>query len=626
MRNAPRGDRPRRDGARELAAGPRAIWPSERLRFAGTVSALIGATYLYFGYRFGAWPQPQPLEQGLAFAGDLLSDWYTSLPPPHWAFTHLLGIVPSGALHQVVFALWLAGLAAFWSGFVSICRTFGMPFLGALGAGLIVASTELAAVGTSQPKVFDFLYPNGLAFAAAVVAVAALLRRRLLLAGAVLGLATLIHPNVGLLVTAALVPAFLIMAGGAPRRLVRPGLAYAAVAGVALLRVAQDQTLGSELSAGVRSDLLAVVRAPHHYLYTAFPTVEYLQTALWLGALAAGLLVLPRLRTSLAVAATGVTIIAICGIGALASEAGTPLALIQAQTARLTPLLVLLGIAVAAAALTWLHAAWGSAALFAVFLLSPPVTDTLEPELQRLAPVYGEQVVAAALLIAALGSFVLIARLRRGAPLAPAGDDSAVPGHPARQPGTSRGRALLDLGGPALATCALAIVAAISLGVQHDERKRPIDHDKAFQEIAERARTASAPREVILTPPDLQKFRLLSHRPIVVDFWSFPFGVGDKEWVDRMGDVIQNRSVLEPSPIGTALSVRLGLIAKSYDRAVRRSRRAICRYRVKLVVARGRNEPPPWLREITHNRRFQLLRVLPDACGVSEVQALDKPS
>jgi hypothetical protein len=144
-------------------------------------------------------------------------------------------------------------------------------------------------------------------------------RERPATAGALLGTATLVHPNLGLLGAAVVAPAALLLPGGRRRNLLRLGVPLAVIALPALAVAVADQAGGSQLPADRRYELLVVVRQPHHMLFSSFPPAEYVRTALWLGAAVAGLAVLRRTLVARAAAVVGGLALALIGVGAYAA-------------------------------------------------------------------------------------------------------------------------------------------------------------------------------------------------------------------------------------------------------------------------------------------------------------------
>jgi hypothetical protein len=173
------------------------------------IAGLTALTYLYSGYRYDVWPQPGLLEYVLRLDGQLRADWMTSLPPPHWALAHALGLLPHRALDEAVFSLWVAGLVTFWAGVVGMARRLDVPFFSVVALGLIAIPTSLGALGLSQ-ALNNYMYPTGLSFGFVVAALALVLGGHAAGAGLALGIATAIHPNVGVLAAAVIAQALLV--------------------------------------------------------------------------------------------------------------------------------------------------------------------------------------------------------------------------------------------------------------------------------------------------------------------------------------------------------------------------------------------------------------------------------
>ena len=551
------------------------------------VLLLTVATWLYHGYRWSIWPQLGTLDHVYRYAGEFSNDFYTSVEAPQWAFAHLLGWLGPGLTEAALGVFWVLSMLVLWGSFLMICRALGADGRAGLAAGLVAVPTAFAGLGI-QAGFFAFTYPSATAFALSVAGLAALLYSRNIAAGALLGLATLIHPNVGVLMTGAMAPILLIGEGPLRRRLLEFALPWLPLALPAIVVVVTSQVAGNELSTSEAFDLVTVVRGPHHYLYSAFPASEYLQVGLWGAVLALGLVSLRDEPLVRPVALVAGAVVLICIAGGIASEAGGPLPLVTALTARLTPLITFLGLAVAAAVLTRRSPLWGAAALLAVFAITPVVQGIVED--RTWYPEWGSAGAIEAVGVLLVLGFTLVA--------------------PELGRVTERERRV-----PAVAFAALLAVCGASLLLERAERTDYDDSDlRAFADVAREARETSTDSDVFLTPPDVDGFRALARRATVIDFGNFPFADQQAEWMERIEVVTQDPRILDPA-LGTNVPARVVRMADSYDRAVATSREAVCRYEVVGVVARADVPPPPWLRRVYSNGSYQLLEVRPGACG-----------
>ena len=551
------------------------------------VAALSVATWLYFGYRWKVWPQPGFFDHVLRYDGQLHNDWHTSLPPVHWAFTHVLGLVPPEHLESALLVSWIAGIVLLWIGFVALANRFGLGLAATLGAGLVAIPTGFGGVGVSE-TLFGFLYPTAPAFALAVCALAALAHRRPALAGACLGLATIVHPNVGALSAAVIAPAVLLLPGPWRANTVRLAVPLALLALPALALTASQQTGGGNLSSHQAYELLAVVRQPHHMLFSFFPPSEYLRLGLWLALGTLGVVLLWRmLAARIAAVVMGLVLVGLA-VGAAAGEAGSPLLLVQLQLSRLSPFIVLLGVLAGAGVLARFAPRLAPALLALCLVLTTPLLDRLGVELSgtRYAMWPTASLVIACLVGAAiLGAAVLSGRLPR------------VPT------------------GVAVAAAVVAVAGAgVDLVARHHERVGDrTAQDIAYEDVALHARWLTRDGEVVITPPDLDGFRMFSHRPVVVEFGTFRYGEGDTEWVRRMDDLTGDPAALAPA-LGTDVIKRVARIGSSYDRHVAATPAPACKYHARYEVARIAVPVPPWLERVYANDMYQLLRLRPGTC------------
>ncbi|MGD0272583.1 MAG: DUF6798 domain-containing protein [Gaiellaceae bacterium] len=451
----------------------------------------------------------------------------------------------------------------------------------------MAAATGFAGLGLSQP-VTGFLYPINLAFALAIAALAALFHGRSTLAGAFLGLATLVHPQVGVLFAPVIILGAAYFFGLRRwRRLVALLVAFLIPATFSFYMVLTQQALGSNLSSHQQYELIAVVRAPWHFLYRAFTTAEYAESVSWAVVLAVALLLLRARRHRGGLAVVFGACVGICSLGALASQVGWPLFLVQIQTAHLSSLVILLGMVVAAAALSQFVGAWTGPMLTLVALfhhLPRPIAGLVNTS----------SIEAWAVLVLILG-FAWVTN--KGSAIAPA----AVAPRVVRF----------------AFACTLAVTAVSLIGPYQTARAQTRSQvERDWIAIGERAKQVSNPTDQVLVPPDQDLFSLFSDRPVVVTFGSFQFGAGVSQWVQRMIDVTDNPRILDPS-LTTNVMDRVRLIVSSYDRTVAHSSAPICRYDVKLVVVDSSVAPPPWLSLVEKTQTYALYRVSRPPCASS---------
>jgi hypothetical protein len=566
-------------------------------RFGTAVAALVVATWLYSGYRYNTWPQPGFLANVLSLSGHLENDWYTSFPPDHWAIDHILAVVPHSLLPAAVFVLWVVFLVLLWAAFVAICESLGTPLPVAVAAGLVVIPLKVDGFGASQ-VLFDFFYPSCLSFALALGGLALLLRSRWGLAGAALGLAVLIHPGAGSLAVAVVAPVALYLALSTGRfdrvvavRFLVPVLVFAVPS---VLELMLNQIAGAGLTEREQYEFLAVVRAPHHFLYSAFLPSDYVRTGLWLGVLALAVVVLWRLREARALALLVGTALLLMGAGAVASEHGSPFLLVSAQTSRLSAIIIFLAPAAAAAGLSrYVGWRWASLGLLTIFLVGPWATQRLAERF----PVWGSISPAEAIMMLCLIALAaILTQVRWGWP--------RWIRHSLASPAVTWAIAAAFLG------------AMISLAVEHDSRVAISSaEDTALRDVAARAKDETEPGQLVLGSPNYDGLRVYAERPDVVEFGSDLVGDGDIEWQRRVVALTGDPGILDPDTYGSDLPARLLAMDAGYHRTITQSRMPICRYHAKMVIAPQLRPQPPWLQEIYANRLLTLYRVSSDACS-----------
>jgi hypothetical protein len=617
--------------------------------------ALTVATYLYYGYTYAGWPGTAMLDFVLRVNGELQTDWQTDQPAPHFFVTHLLALAPGSWLEGVVLTLWIVGLLVLWGGFAEMCRALGASRFVALGAGLVAIPTGFGGFGWSEP-IFGSMYPSQTAFAFSVAALPAALFGRRALAGALVGLAMLAHPSAGALAVPVVAVVLVATVGWTWRGAARFTIPLVALAVPALAPIVVGQGSPSTLSTRERFELLAIVRQPHHVLYSEFGGYEYARTALWAVLALVAVALLWRCRRARALAAGGVIALLGLAVGGIASELERPLLLLQAQLGRLSPFVVLVGIVAGAAALARVAGSWSAAILFATAIVVHPVANGLSGSLVSVSGV------AALVLLVALVTATLVSRQVSRLLDGPIGWGLAALGAagavlllafalmtPSYRTVTAR-TAVVDLLAPAtlLVCLALAAIGAGGLALLRTSRVVRVPSgrsvvvapvlaavvlanavalveadayvaaqstaDRDWRDIAVTTRFRTAPDDLILTPPQNSGFRFLSHRPVVVEFGSFRYDSEDVNWARRIADATGDPRAVDPD-FGTDVFARNALMREAYDRNIERSRLPICRYDVSYVVAEIPVSVPPWLERVAANETYALLRVRPGACS-----------
>jgi hypothetical protein len=361
------------------------------------------------------------------------------------------------------------------------------------------------------------------------------------------------------------------------------------------LQLVLDTISGSSLSDHERTQFIELVRQPHHALYRAFPTFEYVRTGLWFAGLAISLGVLWRLRAARLLAVLTGTILLLCAIGAVASEAEAPFLLVNAQTSRLSALIVLVGVAAVAGALCrGISPAGAAVALVGAFLLGPAFGDWLGDRF----PAWGtiDAAEATMLLAVLVASGALIAR---GRPAVDGPERSAW------------------FGPVAAGAVAIGFAAAsVSMLVEHADR---VDAHRdqweiALKDVAAKAEERTEPGDLVLGSPTDDGLRVYARRPTVVEYGFIRLGSGDDEWRQRMFDVTGNPHVLDPDAAGTSIGARKALIDGGYRHTIEQSTFPICKYDAKVVIAKPLARPPSWLTPVYGNDLFALYEVVPGTC------------
>ena len=204
-------------------------------------------------------------------------------------------------LWLVVALIYTAAWLAIAHGLYRLAFTFIPDHLAAaLATVLTLVVTWMWTLGGND-LAYDILAPELVAWALMLPALRFFLEQRWFLAGALLGAASLMQLLAGLLTAGVLVGVLLLDVPSSTRRgqalqaLLRFTGTFVLCAAPMLIPLALQQLAeaGSDSETPSAFYILAVFRAPHHYLPTAFPWTDYAQFS---ALLAAGLLALRRMQ------------------------------------------------------------------------------------------------------------------------------------------------------------------------------------------------------------------------------------------------------------------------------------------------------------------------------------------
>lgn len=521
------------------------------------------------GYQFG---QGNQVEQfsilfrliDPAFApGDFYVDSAAGFGPRYYYCLALAALTKLAPLPAVVFVLtFLTDLALAAVTYDAARRRLSAGRLGAAVAALAVVANSGFALGLAGYLRFDSYQPASLAIPLALFGVSSLIGGRRFPAAVAFAAASLAHPLIGLeaamVAYAACALAELTRAKGAGELLrawlayVPSGLLFGAVIFAAWVwpSLGQPHIPDRELF-----DILIAFRSPHHYLALGFP-LRHVATAI-LFAAGLGWMVVAKARADgLGFAGTALALVA--GLIVVLCLASVPLVDVlhnraygTAQIFRMLMLVKWVGL---------LFFAWVCTRWFEAF---GPMAWAL-----ALTPLLATGDAQPVGLCASLAAAVMLNRLRPARPgrialvvglFALVGFVDVFGGAKAEIIPVTVGAACLwlALGAEthliARRSAAVVLVAAIVLfGIWNRDRGLPTpglrpaydwaDIKTPDADIARWAGGHSPSGAVWIVPPELETFRLLARRAVVVDHTSIPFQeLAMREWRNRMravyGDV-----------------------------------------------------------------------------------------
>lgn len=469
-----------------------------------------------------------------------------------------LGITGTYALTYVVaVGTMLAGLYAL-ARHVAPVRIVGLIFI----FWTLTVSVGLIGHGSLRPSMLSSsLHPGVIAMSLSTWGLVFSIRRSWVKAYALFGAACLLQFLVGVL-PALLVGPLLVFDVWRRRRWAR-GLTAAGLLALGALLVYLPMVLQGTTATGLFTsrefvEIYGHWRHPHHMVPSAWPRATWMHLVLFY---AGGVLCVLRSRTlTTALRAGLLTVIGLTSVGLLANylfvEVWPSALIVKLQFARMTPfavLAVLLGVA----ALFYEQWRAGRYALCALLVVLPishlpglllGAYAVLLPYLERIAP----RLWTPRRRFLVLGLAVLLYRwplfdppvywiqaflngpLVLGVLLTPL----LVQRWVARQWRTITVAGLtLSIAGGLVIALSGVLPAQTDRLVQEHLTIRGVWQDDAAP-LARRFANRSPKDALVLVPTDVQHFRLLSRRAVVVDFKAFPFTEGGiAEWVERMRTV-----------------------------------------------------------------------------------------
>lgn len=453
---------------------------------------------------------------------------------------------------MVLFSLLLASVA-----YMTARRVLGAGWVGAGLAAVMAVANGSFSLGLAGYLRFDSFQPANPAVALAFLGVLGLLLGRVWLALPAFVLAGLLHPLIGAEVAATAYAAVLITVLFVPRGPDDPGTRALPVAlsglafGAAMVVAWAVPTLGGDQVGGPAPvfDIVAAFRAPHHYLGLDFPRRSWLVAGLFVAALLVAIIAhlndrgVSRGTAALilmAAAALGLCFASLYFVDIAHSDLWS-----TAQVFRMLMIVKWVGFLF----LGWFFghaiARHGAPAALIAGLAVLSTADAhgyavaiAVTALLALAPARDRMPVSWA--IAAVASLAIAFYMRRFG----IGDQGAR---------VALGLALLwllagDTPLRQLSAVAITAVALIATFVTRHEgflgwhalraQYTWSDLTGADHRIARAAGEVSPEGAIWVLPPELENFRILAHRGVVVDFTSIPFGgAGMTDWRARVDAV-----------------------------------------------------------------------------------------
>ena len=526
--------------------------------WAGLALAIfMGFTFTLIHYHYGTDNQVEqlPIVYRVINPSFLLNDFFVNATAsfgPRFYFAHFMALLAAFMPLPWVYL----GLTAFANVLVAVIsflfgrELFKNDLAGALAA-CVVMGVEGFDLGQAAYVRLNTLIPATLIMPLILLSIWAAIRQQPVLAAGLAGLASLIHPVLGL-ETGAIALLMVVVSGFLCRHEAGRGFrpASALAGGIVLIALGAITIVPYEslprISSSQFIQIVAYFRHPHHYVPSTWGWAGYLEVLSFLIAASFAWIEWqrsygpPRIQTT-SILVLGLTILLLCIGGYIFVELIPSPLWTEAQTFRLLALPKWVGQVLIAGVIAHFLTN-GSDAPYAyaslVALLSPISTGVpslfkvIKKWAKQFAP-YSEKFFTA---IPAL--LVVLALLFFFRP------DVRIAVFP-----LFLGLTWLLFSWPRryfYAVFAVAASVVLLMPVFHERLLRifPYGPQIALTELADDdvsvaayARTNTPPASLFLTPPDDGQFRLTAERAIVVDFWAFPFQQSAMlEWQQRLFD------------------------------------------------------------------------------------------
>ncbi len=542
------------------AASPSAVSTAiewRDLAFLGLVALLpLYAAQFGVGNQVEQFALIERIRDPLFARGDFYVDSAAHLGQPRYYYAAAMAwLADATSLAAAVhIAAFLSNVILGVTSFVAARRFLCASATGAAATAAMVILNSSFSLGFAGYLNFDSYQPANFAIAMGLSGVTLLFLRQELAGTACFILGGITHPTLGVEIASVAFFAIGVAAIARDRSLnaIRPFVIPGVLFLVAMVIAWGLPNLGAtsfRMPDGSFFDILAHRRAPHHYLGLDFPHMAWFHAALFLAGTAAvyGLAIrrLGASRERVALGLMALMVVAICLASLWFVDIAHNRVWVTAQVFRMLLLVKWVGFLL----LGWLIGQWLMAPTPAHLVLAATLVSVnadAQPRAMALVLVTAavisvvrpRKALAAILVLGTLGLSLYFQHRygidKQALRLAAACAIMAlvyVMQLPGRFALAGAAGVCLTFVGFGHATRTNGFLGKKDLAASYDWQ----DHHDDAADIARKAAAASPPGSIWLTPPDLESFRLISRRAVLVDFTSIPFE--DKamlEWQRRM--------------------------------------------------------------------------------------------